>query len=282
MPGAAPIMRSLLRLLYPLLQALLCLRVSASARGACKSIACEGTSAPGSAAVALNYATTASGLNAVAMGFDTLASGSITTAFGSNTTASGDFGTAMGYSTVANCGATEPSNWQACVAMGFNINNTESEALAVSGNVHARNVKIFGADQRLVQNITDADPHQLLANLEKVRVVNRAFSKNYCRHQGKRRCASAVGLLSQQVEKIIPDAVSTGASLTLVDPESKEKLHSVLENVEDVKGLDMHAMISQLVGAVQALSKQNKELLDRVAFLEDSHNKNRKKQEEEK
>ena len=65
----------------------------------------------------------------------------------------------MGYSTVANCGATEPSNWQACVAMGFNINNTESEALAVSGNVHARNVKIFGADQRLVQNITDADPH---------------------------------------------------------------------------------------------------------------------------
>ena len=45
-----------------------------SARGACKSIACEGTSAPGSAAVALNYATTASGLNAVAMGFDTLAS----------------------------------------------------------------------------------------------------------------------------------------------------------------------------------------------------------------
>ena len=78
------------------------------------------------------------------------------------------------------------SNWQACVAMGFNINNTESEALAVSGNIHAKNVKIFGVDQRLAENITDSDPRQLLSNLEKVRVVHRAFSKNYCRPRYKR------------------------------------------------------------------------------------------------
>ena len=32
----------------------------------CKTISCEGTSAPGGAAVALGYATTASGLNSVA------------------------------------------------------------------------------------------------------------------------------------------------------------------------------------------------------------------------
>ena len=88
--------------------------------GECKkTISCEGTSASGNDAVAMGYATTASGLNAVALGFNTLASGSITTAIGSNTTATGDFGTSMGYSTIANCGATEPSNWQACVAVGF-------------------------------------------------------------------------------------------------------------------------------------------------------------------
>lgn len=243
----------------------------------CKTISCEGTSAPGGAAVALGYATTASGLNSVALGFDTVASGSITTALGSNTTATGDFGTAMGYSTIANCGATEPSEWQACVAMGFNINNTESEALGVSGNVHARNVKLFGADARLAQNVTDASTKALLENVEQIRVVHRRLSKNYCRHQGQTetQCqnqsltSAGVGLLAQQVETVIPDAVSSGVSLTLAERSGSYKNGGIiLESLENMKGLDVHALLAHLIGAVQALSQQNKELVHRVLHLE--------------
>lgn len=236
----------------------------------CKTLSCEGTSANGSASVALGYATTASGLNAVALGFDTLASGSITTAFGSNTTATGDFGTAMGYSTIADCGATEPSNWQACVAMGFNINNTESEALAVSGNVHARNVKLFGADARLAENVTDASAEKLLDDIERIRVVRRKHSRNYCIHMGRpeSQCRSSVGLLAQQVEAVIPEAVGSGVSLHLADPSTPQKNGTTLEELNALKGLDVHALLAQLVGAVQALSKQNKELARKVAILE--------------
>ncbi len=241
----------------------------------CKTLACEGTRAKGSAAVALGFATTASGLNAVALGFSTTASGSITTAIGSNTTATGDFGTAMGYSTVADCGATEPSNWQACVAMGFNINNTESEALAVSGNVHARNLQIFGADERLanLEAVADAAPEDLLDNVERIRVVRRTPSRHYCAHSGRAQCgagagdasSSFVGLLAQQVEQVVPEAVDSGAvSLTLVNRSSGD----VLETLASLKSLDVHALLAQLVGAVQALSKQNKALAGRVMRLE--------------
>eukprot|EP00942_MAST-04A_sp_MAST-4A-sp1_P009031 g9031.t1 len=226
----------------------------------------------------MGYATTASGLNAVALGFNTLAAGSITTALGSNTTATGDFGTSMGYSTIANCGATEPSNWQACVAMGFNINNTESESLAVSGNMHARNVKLFGNDERFKENITNANVETCLFNINKIRVVNYQLSKNVCKHQGFMakdmldKCQQElIGITSQQVGSILPNAIGSGiSSLKLVDRspsfnnnKSQEDQHEeILEDIHDVKGLDMNQIIAQLIGSIQTLSKQNEKLIN--------------------
>ena len=254
--------------------------------GVCKkTISCEGTSASGNDAVAMGYATTASGLNAVALGFNTLAAGSITTALGSNTTATGDFGTSMGYSTIANCGATEPSNWQACVAMGFNINNTESESLAVSGNVHARNVKLFGNDERFKENITNANVETCLFNINKIRVVNYQLSKNVCKHQGffmakdmLDKCQQElIGITSQQVGSVLPNAIGSGiSSLKLVDrspsfnnnKSQEDQQEEILEDIHDVKGLDMNQIIAQLIGSIQTLSKQNEKLINRVNKLE--------------
>ena len=58
-------------------------------------------------------------------------------------------------------------------------------------------------DTRLTANVTDADPAALLANVERLRVVERVPSENYCKHQGRDpvACASdrTVGLLAQQV-----------------------------------------------------------------------------------
>ena len=250
-----------------------------------KTISCEGTSASGNDAVAMGYATTASGLNAVALGFNTLAAGSITTAIGSNTTATGDFGTSMGYSTIANCGATEPSNWQACVAMGFNINNTESESLAVSGNVHARNVKLFGNDERFKENITNANVETCLFNINKIRVVNYQLSKNVCKHQGYMakdmldKCQQElIGITSQQVDSVLPNAIGSGiSSLKLVDrspsfnnnkSQEDQQQEEILEDIHDVKGLDMNQIIAQLIGSIQTLSKQNEKLINRVNKLE--------------
>eukprot|EP00937_MAST-01D_sp_MAST-1D-sp2_P000268 g268.t1 len=253
----------------------------------CETVHCDGTAAHGSDAVAVGFATNARGLNAFAAGFSTTAKGNIATAMGSNTTASGDFATAMGWSTVAECGGAEPSNNGACVALGFNTVNHEPESLAVSGNAHAKNVKLFGADARFAQNITDADPSALLAGIERVRVVTRAPSEHYCIHQGRAPadCATdvRVALLSQQVARALPGAVGSGASLTLVDAtrqrrrrqqqqqqhqQPRQEAPRVLEQLDALQGLDVHVLLAQLVGAVQALSTQNRALAQRIATLE--------------
>ena len=166
-----------------------------------------------------------------------------------------------------------------CVAMGSGITNTESQALAVSGNVHAQNVNIFGADARLAApNATDADPAALLANVNKLRVVARAPSRNLCRHQGRdpHACAregASVGLLAQQVQRVVPGAVGSGASLKLVDAAKLDltadprnrALPPVLEEVEAVLGIDVHALLAQQVGAIQALTARLEAVVEQNA-----------------
>ena len=215
------------------------------------------TNATGRYATAMGSKSKATGFVATAMGGGSTASGLAATAMGANTIASGDQATAMGSSTVAHCGGNKGNG--ACVAMGNSITNNEQEALAVSGNVHAKNVKLFGADARLAANATDADPAALLANVERLRVVERVPSENYCKHQGcdPVACASdrAVGLLAQQVGTVIPHAVGSGAALTLVDAaaaaaakfvvdrnstDPRALLLPVLEEVDAAQGLDVH------------------------------------------
>ena len=95
-------------------------------------------------------------------------------AMGALTHASGDAATSMGFNTTALCNNTSddfPLANGACVAMGIGITNNQSEALAVSGNVLAKNVHLFGADARLLAVDDDAndgpnadpDPAALLA-----------------------------------------------------------------------------------------------------------------------
>ena len=108
----------------------------------------------------------------------------------------------------------------------------------------------------------------------------------------------------RSVATVVPHAVGSGASLKLIDAAnvldatqqetrtSHDDDHAalpVLEEVDALQGLDVHALLAQLVGAVQALSaqlhskdaqiavlakqnqeqaKQNPELGHRVAALE--------------
>ena len=44
-------------------------------------------------------------------------------------------------------------------------------------NVHARNVKLFGNDERFKENITNANVETCLFNINKIRVVNYQLSK---------------------------------------------------------------------------------------------------------
>ena len=168
------------------------------------------TNATGIYSTAMGISTTASSYASTAMGDSTTASGIASTAMGSGTTASGAASTAMGSDTTASaCYST---------AMGNNVEAQEQAALVNSGSIHGKKLG-FVADARLAADVRKADLRALLAAVAALRVVTHAPSANCCAHQNRTAadCAGArtVGLLAQDVARVVPEAVSAPASLTL-------------------------------------------------------------------
>merc|ERR1712166_1012934 len=192
---------------------------------------------------------TASGTFSTAMGSETNASGVFSTAIGSVTTAVGDFSTSMGHSITAN----------------------EKESLAVSGNVHAKNVQIC-ADNRIAAQIHPVDTTAMLDAVRQLQVVEHGHSANYCTHLGlsEQDCAAErrIGFIAQQVGTAAPHTVRSGTSLRLMKPKQNGKEAPVeLERVDDVQSIDVHAMLAHLVGAVQKLQENNENLQQQIEQL---------------
>ena len=224
----------------------------------CGTLTCTGTTA-GKDNTAIGYKTAATGPQG-------------DTAMGFHTSASGGFSTAMGY-------ACEAKQLYA-TAMGASVEATESESLVVSGNVHAKNVHA-SADRRLVANVQPLDPSSLLQNIMQLKAVSHRPSPNYCRHLNRTeaQCLAtprAVGLLADDVKRVVPEAVASGSSLHLRHDMGNggAMVGDTIEYVDGVQGINLHAMIAQLVGGMQAqqgqiaaLEKQNKVLMRQLGQL---------------
>ena len=162
------------------------------------------------------------------------------------------------------------------------------------------------ADQRLIAGAHPADTTALLGTVNKLTVFSHAPSANFCAHRNWTRanCARTrtTGLLAQQVATVLPEAVSTPSTLTLARPVPRSQLSGtnattrtrgggsdrppaaqpdVLERVQGLQSLNVHVLIAQLVGAVQAQSKQIEEQSkqiekqsQRIAQLEAPHPRN--------
>jgi hypothetical protein len=172
---------------------------------------------------------------------------------GGFTKATAQASTAMGYGTTA--------SGKHSTAMGHAIEASADDALVNSGTIHGNGISFF-ADERLVSDIDAADPTSLLRNIQSLKVMSHIPSANYCRHQNRSTadCAGdrTVGLLAQHVVTVVPKAVSSVSSLKLTDG-TGHRTHTdrnVLEHVVSLQSLDVHVLLAQLVGAVQALSEQ--------------------------
>ena len=71
------------------------------------------------------------------------------------------------------------------VSMGSGITANESQSVANSGDYYGANYFFNAGDARLLANVTDADTSQLLANVNRLRVVEHAVSENLCKHKGR-------------------------------------------------------------------------------------------------
>ena len=217
--------------------------------------------ASGDASTAMGQSSLASGHTSTAMGQSNTASGFHSTAMGFGTTAEGDESTAMGGGTHAKAGFS--------TTMGQHITASENESLAVSGNVHAKNVQIR-ADGRMTVDVRPANTSAILEAVRRMQVVEHGHSANYCTHLGlsAEACAAVrrTGFIAQQVASAAPDAVSSGTSLRLMNASKQNRSTAAaveLERVDDVQSIDVHTMLGQLVGALQELNQRQQQQNDK-------------------
>lgn len=169
-------------------------------------------------------------------------------------TTAANTGTAFGYFTQA--------TGEYSTVFGNYIGTAEKESLAVSGNVHARNVHLF-ADDRLTTNVTTVQNRSsMLVQLRGVELVEYGPSASLCGHRGLDASACAdpalrtVGLLGSSVADAMPEAMTTSeVSLHLTDykdsSSASQSSSRVAEDVERIRSLDVSALLTRLVGSVQ-------------------------------
>ena len=153
---------------------------------------------------------------------------------------------------------------QACRAAAPTL-LADRAARGFASQVHAQNVHLF-ADDRLASNVTAVtDRSSMLAELRELEVVEHSPSPSLCAHRGidAQRCGAAelrsVGLLASRIASAMPAAVATTTtSLRLDDGQ---------EAVENVRSLDVAALLTRMVGSIQALDEQLRESRQEIAEL---------------
>ena len=250
------------------------------------------TTASGLDSTSMGARTIASGIYSTSSGYGTVAKGEAATAMGGRSIASGPYAASMGYGTAAQgesstaLGGFTVATGSYSTVTGYSLQTNENEILGVSGKAYASSF-IKHADSRLFTNVTSANPARMLANIRRLRVVDLAPSENYQRakagmtpqagsqaSQQSKPLSSA--LIAQEVQMVLPDAVHTGTSMKLFAPEDKENpdrplqrdaRQVLLEQVDEVKSIDLAAIQAQQVGAIQALAQLVEQQAHQLALM---------------
>ena len=140
-------------------------------------------------------------------------------------------------------------------------NRTFSET-AVGGFVTMNNANVesitSSSDRRIKTNIESANTTVLLAHINALRVCHYNYTEHYLRHAQKLQSEN-LGFIAQEVEEVIPNAVNTIANkvlqTTVVNHTSDTLSHVILETLENFKSVNKQLIFTELVGAVQELSR---------------------------
>lgn len=104
------------------------------------------------------------------------------------------------------------------------------------------------SDARLKNVLGDHDTARCLDNLLRFRLKEYSFREEYAPHIGKDPAIREVGLLAQEVEDILPQAVSTGFPLR-----DKERVL-----IPDPRTIQPDRLVYESIGAIQALHREMK------------------------
>ena len=149
---------------------------------------------------------------------------------------------------------------QATVHFGtVGINNARpTEALSVHGNVQVTGAVMQPSDLRVKENLRPMDSKAQLANVKKLNLYEYELKESWAAQAGRLGSRTEQGVVAQEVQQILPEAVrGTNSNIQLDD--------GVVENLLTV---NKERIFMEGVGAVQELCKMTENLENRIKELE--------------
>jgi hypothetical protein len=150
--------------------------------------------------------------------------------------------------------------------VGINTDRPD-EPLVVHGNVKVTGHIIQPSDERAKSGITELDTKEQLRNVASMRIVKYNFKSEFAGSAGlEGDNVKGTGVLAQEVQKIIPDAVKTAGDVHLTNG----------EKIENFLVVNNDRIFMENVGAVKELCKVTDNLETRIDELERMNNRLRK------
>lgn len=147
--------------------------------------------------------------------------------------------------------------------VGINTDRPD-ESLVVYGNVKVTGHIIQPSDCRAKTNIEEVDTRSQLKNVSNMRIVRYQFKPGFAKEVGlSEHELDGTGVLAQEVQQILPDAVKEAGDVVLPDGET----------IENFLVVNKDRIFMENVGAVKELCKVTDNLETRIDELERMNSK---------
>ncbi|XP_042901013.2 myelin regulatory factor [Parasteatoda tepidariorum] len=142
--------------------------------------------------------------------------------------------------------------------VGINTDRPD-EALVVHGNMKVTGHIVQPSDARAKTNIEEVDTKEQLKNVASMRIVKYQYLPEFAKHVGLgEESTTSTGIIAQEVQNLIPDAVQGAGDIVLPDG----------QHIENFLVVNKDRIFMENVGAVKELCKVTDNLGTRIDELE--------------
>ncbi|XP_011684801.1 PREDICTED: myelin regulatory factor-like protein isoform X1 [Wasmannia auropunctata] len=141
--------------------------------------------------------------------------------------------------------------------VGINTDRPD-EALVVHGNMKVTGHIVQPSDVRAKQSVQEVDTREQLRNVQQLRVVRYRYAPEFAQHSGLDVKQEDTGVIAQEVQQILPEAVLPAGDIVLPNG----------QRIENFLVVNKERIFMENVGAVKELCKVTDSLETRIDQLE--------------
>ncbi|XP_077273443.1 uncharacterized protein LOC143903604 isoform X1 [Temnothorax americanus] len=141
--------------------------------------------------------------------------------------------------------------------VGINTDRPD-EALVVHGNMKVTGHIVQPSDVRAKQSVQEVDTREQLRNVQQLRVVRYRYAPEFAQHSGLDIKQEDTGVIAQEVQQILPEAVLPAGDIVLPNG----------QRIENFLVVNKERIFMENVGAVKELCKVTDSLETRIDQLE--------------